>query len=103
VLRTDKVTQTIELNEDTSLRKGRDAITMSDIQVGDHLFARGGLENDVFVSKVVVVIDAEQWKRMQERLQEMDGKHTVQPGQRTPASAATDGRSQTPKPPEPQH
>ena len=103
VLRTDKVTQTIELNEDTSLRKGRDAITMSDIQVGDHLFARGGLENDVFVSKVVVVIDAEQWKRMQERLQEMDGKHTVQPGQRTPASAATDGSSQTQKPPEPQH
>src|SRR5436309_1785299 len=30
VLRTDNVTQTIELNEDTSLRKGREAITMAD-------------------------------------------------------------------------
>src|ERR1700732_2612936 len=40
VLRSDNVTQTIELNEDTSLRKGRDAITMADVQVGDHLLAR---------------------------------------------------------------
>ena len=66
VLRTDNVTQTIELNEDTSLRKGREAITMADIQAGDHVFARGGLENNVFVPKSVVVISREQWKRMQE-------------------------------------
>jgi len=66
VLRTDNVTQTIELNEDTSLRKGREAITMADIQPGDHVFARGGLENNVFVPKTVVIIGPEQWKRMQE-------------------------------------
>jgi hypothetical protein len=66
VLRTDNVTQTIELNEDTSLRKGREAITMADIQPGDHVFARGGLENNVFVPKTVVIIGTEQWKRMQE-------------------------------------
>jgi hypothetical protein len=66
VLRTDNVTQTIELNEDTSLRKGREAITMADIQPGDHVFARGGLENSVFVPKTVVIIGPEQWKRMQE-------------------------------------
>ena len=66
VLRTDNVTQTVELNEDTSLRKGREAITMADIQPGDHVFARGGLENNVFVPKVVVIIGPEQWKRMQE-------------------------------------
>ena len=51
VLRSDNVTQTIKLNEDTSLRKGREAITMVDIQPGDHVFARGGLENNVFVPK----------------------------------------------------
>ncbi len=34
VLRTDNVTQTLELNEETSLRKGRDSITMADIQAG---------------------------------------------------------------------
>src|SRR6266852_1817944 len=66
VLRTDNVTQTIELNEDTSLRKGRDAITMAEIQVGDHLVARGATQDNVFVPKFVMVIGPEQWKRMQE-------------------------------------
>ena len=66
VLRSDNVTQTIELNEDTSLRKGRDAITMADIQPGDHLLARGALQDNVFVPKFVMVIGPEQWKRMQE-------------------------------------
>ena len=66
VLRTDNVTQTLELNEETSLRRGRDSITMADIQAGDHIFARGAMTNDVFVPKDVNVISPEQWKRMQE-------------------------------------
>jgi hypothetical protein len=66
VLRTDNVKQTFELNEDTSLHKGRDAITMADIQVGDHIFAHGGLQDNQFVPKNVAVISPEQWKRMQE-------------------------------------
>jgi hypothetical protein len=95
VLRSDKVTQTLELNEETSLRKGRESITMADIQVGDHVFARGAVQNDVFVPKVVMVIGPEQWKRMQE----MGG----QPGgpRRVPSSPPEEG-SQTQKPPEPQ-
>ena len=66
VLRMDNVTQTLELNEETSLRRGRDSITMADIQPGDHIFARGVVANDVFVPKGVNVIPPEQWKRMQE-------------------------------------
>jgi hypothetical protein len=66
VLRPDKVSQTIELNEDTSMRRGRDSITMAEIQPGDHLFARGAVQNNVFVPKFVMVIGPEQWKRMQE-------------------------------------
>ena len=66
VLRSDNVTQTIELNEETSLRKGRESVTMADVQVGDHLFAQGALQNEVFVPKMVMVIAPEQWKRMQE-------------------------------------
>jgi hypothetical protein len=66
ILRTDNVTQKIELNEETSLHKGRDSITMADIQVGDHVFARGGMQNNVFVPKNVMVVDQEQWKRMQD-------------------------------------
>ena len=66
VMRTDNVKQTFELNEDTSLRRGRDSVTMADLQVGDHVFARGALEQKQFVPKTVVVIEPEQWKRMQE-------------------------------------
>jgi len=66
VLRPDNVTQVLELNEDTSLRKGRDSITMADIQVGDHVMARGAVDKDVFVPKGVMVMSPEQWKRMQE-------------------------------------
>lgn len=66
VLRPDNVTQTFELNEETSLRKGRDSITMADIQVGDHIFVRGGMGNNAFEPKNVMVIPPEAWKRMQE-------------------------------------
>jgi hypothetical protein len=66
LLRPDNVTQTLELNEETSLRKGRDSITMADIQVGDHVMARGAMEGDLFVPKAVMVVNPEQWKRMQE-------------------------------------
>jgi hypothetical protein len=66
VMRTDNVKQTFELNEDTSLRKGRDSVTMADVQVGDHIFARGALQDNQFVPKTVTVIAPEQWKRMQE-------------------------------------
>lgn len=66
VLRPDNVTQTLELNEETSLRKGRESVTMADIQVGDHVFVRGGVQNNTFVPKMVMVIGPEQWKRMQE-------------------------------------
>jgi hypothetical protein len=66
VTRPDNVTQTLELNEDTSLRKGRESITMADIQVGDHVMARGAVQNDVFVPKGLMVMNPEQWKRFQE-------------------------------------
>ena len=66
VLRADNVTQTLELNEDTSLRRGRESITMVDIQPGDHIVVRGGLQNNVFVPKAVILLSAEQWERMQQ-------------------------------------
>jgi hypothetical protein len=95
VVRTDKVTQTIELNEDTSLQKGRESITMADIQPGDHIFARGAMENDMFVPKTVVVIGTEQWKRMQEWSQGQGGgeRRRRPAGATTPGGAATDAGS----------
>jgi hypothetical protein len=92
LLRSDNVPQTIELNEDTSLRKGREAITMADVQVGDHLIAHGALQNNVFVPKFVMVIGPEQWKRMQEM------------GGMRPGAAVTFGSGGAPqKPAEPPH
>jgi hypothetical protein len=66
VLRTDKVTQTLELTEDTSLRRGRESITMADIHPGDYVVIRGVSQNNVFVPKNVMVLSAEQWERMQQ-------------------------------------
>ena len=66
ILRTDNVTQTIELNEGTSLRKGRESVTMAEVHVGDHVMARGEMQNDAFVPRNVMVMNEEQWKRMQE-------------------------------------
>jgi hypothetical protein len=93
VLRSDNVAQTMELNEDTSLRRGRDSVTVADIQPGDHVFARGAVQNDVFVPKFVMVMDAEQWKRMQEM-----GLLRSRPF--TPRDKNS---QQPPKSPEPQH
>lgn len=66
ILRPDNVTQTVELNEETSLRKGRDSVTIADIQAGDHVMVRGGMKDNAFQPKSVMVIGPEQWKRMQE-------------------------------------
>jgi hypothetical protein len=66
VLRSDNVTQTLELNEDTSLRRGRESITMADIHPGDHVMIRGASQNNVFEPKNAMVLSPEQWERMQQ-------------------------------------
>jgi Domain of unknown function (DUF5666) len=66
VLRSDNATQTLELNEATSLRKGRESITMADIHPGDHVMIRGASQNNAFVPKNAVVLSPEQWERMQQ-------------------------------------
>jgi hypothetical protein len=114
VLRSDDVTQTLELNEDTSMRKGRDSITMADIQPGDHVFARGAVENNVFVPKTIVVVGPAQWKRMQEfgnqARGEGGGRRRQQGGQSqegssgaadTPAPNAAPPTPPSPNPPSP--
>jgi hypothetical protein len=99
IVRVDNVTQTLELNEDSSLRRGRESITMADIQPGDHLFARGAVANDVFVPKNVMLIPAEQWQRMQEMMNEGGGKRGTTP-QNPPAPATPPAPSAAATPPE---
>jgi hypothetical protein len=92
ILRPDNVTQTVELNEGTSLRKGRDSITMADIQAGDHVMVRGAMANNAFQPKSVMVIGPEQWKRMEEM--GMSGGPPANPPKEN---------NQPQKPPEPPH
>jgi hypothetical protein len=91
VLRTDNVTQTLELNEDTSLRRGRDSVTMADIHPGDHVIIRGASQNNVFVPKNVVVLSPEQWERMQQMRQGGIGSGAGNAG--SPPSAAPPSNS----------
>ena len=88
VLRVDNVTQTLELSEDTSLRRGRESITMADIQPGDHVVVRGGLQNNAFVPKAVILLSAEQWERMQQFTQggsgPSDSAHAAAPAGNPP-------------------
>lgn len=67
VTRTDGVEQTIEADESTSFRRGRDeSITMPDIKVGDTIFARGELKNGTFVPTGVTVVPPDVARRMKE-------------------------------------
>jgi hypothetical protein len=86
VVRTDDVTQVLEFNEDTSLRRGRDSITMADIKVGDHIMARGAVHNEVFVPRGVMVMSPEQWQRMQQMRSQQD--NGTKPGNSDAAPAA---------------
>ena len=50
IARPDGQTQEIELDEGTSLKRGRDeSITLADVKVGDRVFGQGALKNGVFV------------------------------------------------------
>jgi len=88
VLRPDNVTQTLELKEETSLRRGRESITMADIQPGDHVVVRGAVQDNAFVPKNVMVPSPEQWKQMEEmrKMSEM-GPAGSAPATSKPATA----------------
>ncbi len=56
IARPDGQSQTIEVDENTSFRKGRESITLPDIKVGDHVFGRGALNAaGVFIPQVLNV------------------------------------------------
>jgi Domain of unknown function (DUF5666) len=99
LMRTDHVSQTLELNEDTSLRRGRESVTMADIQAGDHVIARGAVENNVFVPKNLTVLSPEQWKRIEEMMAGAGPGASSAP--HAPAAPAAPPNPQNP--PEPHH
>jgi Cu/Ag efflux protein CusF len=94
VLRADNVTQTLELNEETSLRRGRESITMADIQPGDHVVVRGEVQNNAFVPKNVMVLSHEQWKQLEE-MRKMSG---MGPGGNAPGGSKPAGEPKSSPP-----
>jgi len=55
IQRPDGQSQDITVDESTSFRKEGQSITLADIKVGDHVFGRGELKNNVFVPAVLNV------------------------------------------------
>lgn len=55
ILRPDNQTQEIEVDENTSFRKGRESITLADIKVGDFVHGAGDLKEGVFIPKELIV------------------------------------------------
>ncbi len=50
IARPDGVNQTIMVDENTSFRKQHESVTLADFKVGDQVFGRGGLKNNIFVA-----------------------------------------------------
>lgn len=68
ILRLDGTTQTIEVDENTSLQKHRESITLPDIHPGDAIAVRGETKDGVFTPKTVNLLDPAQLERMKQFL-----------------------------------
>src|SRR5215467_8655696 len=55
IARPDGQTQEIEVDENTSFKKGPESITLPDIKVGDFVRGRGKIKESVFVPKELIV------------------------------------------------
>jgi hypothetical protein len=55
IARPDGQTQEIEVDENTSFKKGAESITLPDIKVGDFVRGRGELKDNVFTPKELIV------------------------------------------------
>lgn len=55
IARPDGQTQEIEVDENTSFKKGGESITLPDIKVGDFVRGRGELKENVFVPKELMI------------------------------------------------
>jgi len=55
IARPDGQTQDIEVDENTSFKKGQESITLPDIKVGDFVRGRGELKDSVFVPRELIV------------------------------------------------
>jgi hypothetical protein len=92
IVRVDGGTQTIEADENTSLLKHRESITLADIHPGDAVAVRGETKDGAFVPRTINVMDPAQLERM---------KQIVGPGGPPPAGAPPLPPDKTDKKPDP--
>lgn len=83
IARPDGQTQEIEVDENTSFRRGRESITLPDIKVGDFVRGRGEVKNAVFVPQELIVGGAQMRMMMGG-----PGGPGAAPGQNPPAKPA---------------
>jgi hypothetical protein len=55
IARPDNQTQEIEVDENTSFKKGKESVTLADITVGEFVRGAGEIKNGVFVPKELIV------------------------------------------------
>ncbi len=66
ILRIDNVTQTIEVDENTSLLKHRESITLADVHPGDAVAVRGETKDGAFAPRMLTVVDPAMLERMKQ-------------------------------------
>lgn len=66
ILRLDGSTQIIEADENTSLQRRRESITLADIHSGDAIAVRGETKDGVFVPQTVNLLDPAQLERLKQ-------------------------------------
>ena len=81
IARPDGQTQDIEVDENTSFKKGGESITLPDIKVGDFVRGRGEIKDNTFVPKELIV------GRSQMRMM-IGGPGSQPPVQKKPESAS---------------
>jgi hypothetical protein len=91
----DNTTETVELDENTSLRRRRESITLADIHPGDAVIIRGDKKDGAFVPVSVTVVDAEQLQRMLQ----FAGAGGPPPGANPPGGASAAPAPAAPTPP----
>ena len=62
----DNTTQAVELDENTSLSKHRESITLADVHPGDGIVVRGETKDGTFVPRNVNILDPAQLERMKQ-------------------------------------
>lgn len=94
IARLDGQTQDIEVDENTSFKKGTESVTLPDIKVGDFVRGRGELKDNVFVPKELIVGRPQQQMRIV-----MGGPGGQSPEQKKPDGAASSGPTTPSAPP----